>query len=161
MKVRDIMTAPALTCAPETSVAVAARRMKASDYGSLPVVDRKGQLVGIVTDRDMCLALADTTRNALNIAVREAMTPKVRFVRLDDDAHDALAMMKRARIRRLPVCDHDGRLQGMLSIEDVVVRGLEAGGITIHEIVDALRGMYVRTPAAVEPLAVEHAPTPG
>ena len=73
MKVRDIMTAPALTCTPGTSVAVAARRMREADYGTLPVVDGDGRLAGIVTDRDICLALAGTTRNALNLAVRETI----------------------------------------------------------------------------------------
>lgn len=73
MKVRDIMTEPVLTCTPQTSLAVAARLMREADYGTLPVVDSRGRLVGIITDRDMCLALANTNRNAINIAVREAM----------------------------------------------------------------------------------------
>ena len=75
MKVRDIMTEPPLTCTPETSVA--ARLMREADYGTLPVLDSEGRLVGVVTDRDICLAMAGTNRNALNVAVREAMTRKV------------------------------------------------------------------------------------
>lgn len=150
MKVRDIMTEPVLTCTSQTSLAVAARLMREADYGTLPVVDAAGRLVGIITDRDVCLALADTGRKALNIAVREAMTSEVFSALLDDDVRGALAMMKRHRVRRLPVRDPFGRLKGMLSIEDLVLRGLENGGIGTGEIVDALRAMYVRVPVAVD-----------
>ena len=69
MKVCEIMTEPLLTCTPDTSLAVAARQMGEANYGTLPVVDVHGRLVGIITDRDICLALARTNRNALNVAV--------------------------------------------------------------------------------------------
>jgi CBS domain-containing protein len=161
MKVRDVMTEPALTCAPETSLAVAAGLMREADYGTLPVVDSRGRLVGIITDRDICLAVAGSNRNAINIAVREAMTQKVFSALLDDDVHSALATMKSARVRRLPVRDDVGRLTGILSIEDLVVRGLQGGGINTDEIVAALRAMYVRVPAAVESAPTENGFTPG
>jgi CBS domain-containing protein len=79
------MTEPPLTCTPETSVA--ARLMREADDGTLPVVDSKGQLVGIVADRDICLALASANRNPLHIAVHEVMTRKVFSALLDDDVH--------------------------------------------------------------------------
>jgi len=161
MKVRAIMTEPSVTCTPETSLAVAVRLMREADYGTLPVIDSRGRLVGIVTDRDICLSVAGTNRNAVNIAVREAMTRKVFSALLDDDVHSALATMKGARVRRLPVRDEFGHLQGMLSIEDVVVRGLEGEGITAEEIVAALRAMYARVPVAVEPGPTPNQFTPG
>jgi CBS-domain-containing membrane protein len=125
------------------------------------VVDSKGHLVGIVTDRDICLALAGTNRNALHIAVREVMTRKVRSALLDDDMRTALATMKGARVRRLPVRDEFGRLKGMLSIEDIVVRGLEGDGIAADEVLAALRAMYVRVPVRVESVQTENGFTPG
>jgi CBS domain-containing protein len=160
MKVRDIMTEPPLTCRPDTSLAVAARLMREADYGTLPVIDTHGRLVGIISDRDICLAVARSTRNALNIAVHEVMTRKLFSALVDDDVHTALATMKGARVRRLPVRDQDGRLQGMLSIEDVVMRGLESGGITADEIIAALRTMYLRVPAA-QSAGPENGFTPG
>jgi CBS domain-containing protein len=160
MKVRDIMTEPPLTCRPETSLAIAAHLMREADYGTLPVIDAHGRLVGIITDRDICLAFAQSTRNALNIAVHEAMTRKVFSVLADDDVHTALATMKGARVRRLPVRDEFGRLRGMLSIEDVVMRGLERGGLAADEIIAALRTMYLRVPAA-QSRAPEDDFTPG
>ena len=161
MKVREIMTEPPLTCTPETSLAVAARLMGEADYGTLPVVDSHGQLAGIITDRDICLALASTNRNALHVAVREVMTPKVFAAMLDDDVKSALATMKSARVRRLPVRDEFGRLRGMLSIEDVVIRGLERDGIPANEIVAALRAMYARVPAPAESTPTTNEFTPG
>jgi CBS domain-containing protein len=151
MTVRDIMTMPALTCHPETSLAVAARLMRDEDYGTLPVTDRKGRLVGIITDRDICLTLAGTNRNALNIAVNEAMTSNVVSVSADDSAHAALASMKRARVRRLPVRNEAGHLAGIVSIEDIVLRGIERGGVDAGEIVSTLRALYVRVPVEATP----------
>jgi IMP dehydrogenase len=161
MKVQEIMTEPPLTCTPETSLAVAARLMGEADYGTLPVVDSHGQLAGIITDRDICLALAGTNRNALHVAVREVMTPKVFAAMLDDDVKSALATMKSARVRRLPVRDQSGRLKGMLSIEDVVIRGLEHDGIPANEIVAVLRAMYARVPARLESTVTTNEFTPG
>lgn len=161
MRVQDIMTEPAVTCTPDTSLALAARLMREADYGTLPVVDTDGQLVGIITDRDICLALADTNRNALNIAVHEVMTSEVFSVLIDDDVHNLLATMKRHRVRRVPVCDQAVRLRGIASIEDVVVHGLERGGITPDELVDALRAMYVRVPVVAESAVPDNGFTPG
>jgi CBS domain-containing protein len=150
MKVREVMTEPVLTCTPQTSLGVAARLMREADYGTLPVVDAAGRLVGIITDRDVCLMLAGTRRNAVNIAVREAMTPTVFSVFVDDDVRSALTVMKEHRVRRLPVRDTSGTLKGMLSIEDLVVRGLTGDGLHADEIVDALRTMYVRVPVPID-----------
>ena len=146
MTVRDIMTTPVLTCHPETSLAVAARMMRDEDYGTLPVTDRKGRLVGIITDRDICLMLAGTNRNALNITANEAMTSDVVSVSVGDSAHAALACMKQSRVRRLPVRGEDGHLAGIVSIEDIVLRGIERGGVDAGEIVSTLRALYVRVP---------------
>ena len=161
MKVREIMTEPLLTCTPETSLAVAARQMGEANYGTLPVVDVHRQLIGIITDRDICLALARTNRNALNVAVHEVMTRRVFSALVDDEVHAALTMMKDARVRRLPVRDESGRLKGMLSIEDLVVRGLERDGINTDEIVAALRAMYSRVPAALDTSITDVDLTPG
>lgn len=150
MNVREIMSDPVMTCAPETTLAAAARSMRNADYGTLPVVDAAGHLVGIVTDRDICLAFADSGRNASHIGVHEIMTRKLVTAREADSLHQALATMKRARVRRLPVLDQAECVTGILSIEDVVVRGLETGGVGIDEIVMALRAMYERRPVLVE-----------
>jgi CBS domain-containing protein len=155
MKVREVMTEPALTCAPEASLAAAAGLMREADYGTLPVVDAQGHLVGIITDRDICLAMAGSHRNAINIAVHEVMTQKVLSALVDDDLHHALATMKSGRVRRLPVRNAIGQLKGIVSIEDVIVRGLTGGGIKTSDVVEALQAMYVRVPATVGPVQLD------
>ena len=150
MTVQDIMSEPVVTCTPQMTLSAAARLMRDADYGTLPVIDAQGRLIGILTDRDVCLAVAGSARNAAHIAVHEVMTPKLRTVMVTDTIHTALATMKNARVRRLPVLDTFGRLTGLLSIEDVVVRGLEGGGVGTDEIVLTLRTMYERRPAAAE-----------
>jgi CBS domain-containing protein len=150
MTVRDIMSEPVVSCGPETMLSTAARLMRDADYGTLPVTDSRGNLIGIITDRDVCLAIAGSARNAAHIAVHEAMTRKLVTVTLTDTVHTALATMRSARVRRLPVLDFFGRLRGIVSIEDIVVRGLESGGIAAEEIASALRTMYERRPMAVE-----------
>ena len=150
MNVREIMSEPVVTCRPETTLSVAARLMREADYGTLPVIDVQGHLIGIVTDRDICLAIAGSARNAAHITIHEVMSRTPVTVLVTDTGHAALAAMKGARVRRLPVLDTFGRLRGILSIEDIVVRGLETGGVGTDEIVMALRAMYERRPVAVE-----------
>lgn len=150
MKVHGIMTEPVVTCRPETTLKEAARLMRESDYGTLPVVDPQGHLAGVITDRDICLAIAASARNANHIAVHEVMTRRPITVTTTDTIHTALSAMKGARVRRLPVVDTSGHLKGIVSIEDVVVRGLETSGIGTDEIVLALRTMFERRPVAVE-----------
>ena len=149
MNIRDIMTTPVATCTPGTSLAVAARRMREADYGALPVVDAATHPVGMITDRDICLAIAGSQRSALNMTVHEAMTEHAVSAGPDMPVADALALMKAAHVRRLPVCHFDGRLIGLVSIDDIVTRGLETGGLAPGEVVDALRAICVRVPAPV------------
>jgi len=162
MKVREVMTEPVLTCAPEASLATAAGLMREADYGTLPVVDVHGRLAGIITDRDICLAMAGSHRNALNITVHEVMTHKVFSALVDDEVRGALTTMKSKRVRRLPVCDATGHLKGIVSIEDVILRGLSGGGIGASDIVDALRVMNVRSPTTVASAQMDNSGfTPG
>ena len=148
MQVREIMTAPAITCTPQTSLGVAASRMADADCGILPVVNERGSLVGVVTDRDICLAVSRTNRNALNISVREVMTPKVVSVGPGDDMRRALALMRSARVRRMPVVDDARRVVGLLSIDDLVLRSNPLDEVGAQEIVETLHEMAARRPHA-------------
>ena len=148
MQVREIMMAPPITCTPETSLGVAASRMAESNAGILPVVNEKGTLAGIITDRDICLAVSRTNRNAISISVREVMTRKVLSVHAGDDVRRVLALMRTARVRRVPVLDDAGHVTGLLSMDDVVVLGVPHGDIAAREIVETLHDMYAPRPRA-------------
>jgi CBS domain-containing protein len=149
MKVHEIMTEPVVTCTPTTTLSAAARLMRDADYGTLPVIDRQHHLAGILTDRDVCLAVANSVRNSSEITVQEVMTRRIVTVALTDGVEVALAAMTRARVRRVPVMDHFGHLKGILSIEDIVMRGLETGELERNEIIRTLRTMYERRPLAM------------
>ena len=144
MQVREIMTTPAMTCTPLTSLAVASRRMAEANCGILPVVNDKEMLVGVITDRDICLAMSRTNRNALNISVREVMTRKVVSVQPGDDMRQALTLMRSGRVRRVPVVDAAGQVTGLLSLDDVVVRGAPHGEPGTREIVETLHAVCNR-----------------
>jgi CBS domain-containing protein len=148
MNVQTVMNDPVVTCTTDTTVSAAARLMRDANFGTLPVIDARGHLAGIITDRDVCLAFAASARNPSHVAVHEVMTRDPITVRPTDTIQTALGLMKKARVRRLPVLDVFGHLQGMVSIEDIVVRGLESGGVGSDEIVLALRTMYERRPVA-------------
>jgi CBS domain-containing protein len=119
MKVEEIFTREVKSVGRETSAADAADLMWEADCGALPVVDEGGRVVGIVTDRDLCMALALTNRPAGELPVRSVLHPTLHTCRPSDEVRDALRQMRLHRIRRLPVVDGAGVLQGMLSFADL------------------------------------------
>ncbi len=121
MKVRDVMTSQVAHCRPEDDDLTAARLMWENDCGIVPVVDASERVVGVVTDRDLCMA-AYTRGSALDaMRVGDAMSQSVHSCRGDDSVEDALAAMRDAQVRRLPVLDGEDRIIGMLSLNDIVL----------------------------------------
>ena len=135
MKVREIMTKDVRTCRPDTSLAEAVRLMWEKDCGVLPVVTADGKVTGMITDRDICVAIATRGQTADRILVSGVIGPKVCNCAQDDDATVALQTMKSQRIRRLAVVDSQGRLKGILSLSDIVTH---AGATLSTEIVNTL-----------------------
>src|SRR4029077_9235899 len=99
----------------DTSLAEAVRLMWEKDCGVLPVVTADGKVSGMITDRDICVAIATRGQTADRIVVSAVIGAKVCGCTPDDDAVDALKIMKTQRVRRLPVVDAKGRLKGILS----------------------------------------------
>ncbi len=126
MKVKELMTDNPKACTLTGNLAEAARLMWEADCGIVPVVAEDGKVVGLITDRDICMAAMIKGRNESNIAVEDAITGKVVTCRPDDDIHTALNTMRENRVRRLPVVAADGKLQGVLSMNDVVLKAEEA-----------------------------------
>lgn len=141
MKVRDIMTADVSSCQPETDLAAAAKTMWDRDCGILPVVMSHGRVIGMITDRDICMAVATKGRTADRIAVREVAAENVYSCLPDDEVTAALETMKRRQIRRLAVIDEQGHLKGILSMNDVALHANGRRGIAPAEIVATLKGI--------------------
>ena len=127
MKVKEIMTANPKACTLTDNLADAARLMWDADCGIVPVVAESGRVVGLITDRDICMSAMTKGRNESNIAVEDAISGKVFACKPEDDIHSALNTMRENKVRRLPVVAADGKLQGMLSMNDVVLKVAEAG----------------------------------
>lgn len=118
MKIRELMTEPAIRISPEESVAVAARMLTHYNIGSLPVCAGDGRVCGLVTDRDLvtrCLAAGEDARR---VTVGQVMTRNVIAARPDMEGAVAAALMGRQQVRRLPVLE-GGRLCGMVSLGDI------------------------------------------
>jgi CBS domain-containing protein len=120
MKVQDVMTREAKCCGLNTNLAAAAELMWKNDCGALPVVDG-GKLAGIVTDRDICIALGTRNRPAAEIAVRDVATRELQTCTADDDVTAAMAAMRRAKVRRLPVVSDGRKLEGIVALNDIVL----------------------------------------
>lgn len=146
MKVREMMTLDVKACRPETSLAEAVTLMWEQDCGVLPVVKSDGKVSGMITDRDICVAIATRGQTADRIAVSDLTGGRASTCAPDDDARVALLTMKSQRVRRLPVVDAEGRLQGILSLNDVVNH---AGAALSTEIVSTMASIGAhRRPAA-------------
>lgn len=146
MKIKEIMTSPVQTCEPATNLAAAASMMWDSDCGALPVVAHDGKVVGMITDRDICMAVTTKRRVASDITVWETITGRVHACKADDDVKDALQIMKRERIRRLPVVDSNGILEGIVAMNDFVLHAEEPKGkrepdLSYRDVMDALKAI--------------------
>jgi CBS domain-containing protein len=121
MKVREIMTKQVASCHPEATLESVALMMWNSDCGSIPVVDEQGTPKGIVTDRDVAMASALQHKPLWEITAAQFADGRDLFTcTTEDDVRAALQAMEDHRIRRLPVVDSEGHLQGMLSVDDIV-----------------------------------------
>jgi CBS domain-containing protein len=119
MKVQDAMTRNVATCNQGDALNRAAQLMWECDCGGIPVLDDKGTVSGIITDRDVCMASYTRGLPLHDIRVRDAMSTVVHACGPEDSIESALALMKQNKIRRLPVTD-GGRAVGMLSLSDVL-----------------------------------------
>ena len=140
MQVHQVMTEPPQTCPRTMHLADASRRMRDSGCGSLVVLGTRGRVVGIVTDRDLALALGEHP-DAARLTVNRVMSHPVHMCRPDDEVTVALERMASVRVRRLPVVDPDGDVKGLISIDDIVLWGLQSSGVSMHALIAALRSL--------------------
>lgn len=140
MKVKDVMTSAPRACGPDTNLAVAAELMLDADCGFLPVVD-DGRLVGVVTDRDMYIALATRNRPASDLRVRDVARTEVFSCGPDDDVQVALSAMRDHRVRRLPVEGFGHALMGVVSVNDLSLAAGPRKPIRSDEIVETLQAI--------------------
>lgn len=155
MRVVDIMMGTPYYCRPETNLGSAAELMWTGNCGFLPVVGNEGKVVGIVTDRDICIALGTRGQPSGTVTVAEVMSQKVHSCAPEDDIHVALRAIREGRVRRLPVISKSGELVGVISMDDVLLRAEapsfgKAPELSMEEVVKTFQAINVRqVPEAV------------
>jgi CBS domain-containing protein len=142
MTVKEVMQKAVATCSPETDLGAVVEIMRDRDCGFVPVVDSHGIVVGVVTDRDVCLAEGSKHRPLARVAVRETMSHPVFSCFADENLKTVLVTMAKHRVRRLPVLSKTGHLEAVLSIDDIVQAPQRRGAPTPEDIVAALKAIY-------------------
>lgn len=123
MKVQDIMNRGVHTCRLDTTLTMAAMQMWDGDFGVLPVLADGGKVVGMITDRDICMAAATRLCDPATIRVEEVTTGEVYGCSPDTEIHEALKIMQQRQVRRLPIINaDDGKLAGILSLNDIALK---------------------------------------
>jgi CBS domain-containing protein len=124
MLCEELMTRNPKCCAPGDSAVRVARMMKIEDVGSLPVCSshESKRLVGIVTDRDLCMEIVAEGRDPNGITIESCMTREPVTCRSDEELDTALDRMEANQIRRIPVVDSRGMLAGIISQADIATR---------------------------------------
>lgn len=146
MIVRELMIEHVHTCAPEDSLRRAAEIMWTEDCGTVPVVDGERRVVGMLTDRDICMHALMSGRALQNCTVADAMSCDVYTCGAADSVDAAQSVMRRQRVRRLPVVDDAQHLIGILSLNDLALRvGRDAreNGVAPEALAATLTGISV------------------
>ena len=138
MRVEQIMARPVQYCGPNDTLARAAQLMWEHDCGCLPVCapDGAARVVGVITDRDICMCALFHNSRLADLRVSEAMAKQVKVCSATDGLADAEAIMRAGQIRRLPVVDAESALVGMISIADLAQEAARSWAATTKEITE-------------------------
>lgn len=122
MKVKEVMMGTPYHIPLNANLGVATELMWKGNCGFLPVVDAGKKVCGVITDRDICVALGTRNQTAGQVRVEEVVQRKVYACTPEDDIHIALQTMREGHVRRLPVVDLNGNLSGVVSMDDLLLR---------------------------------------
>lgn len=146
MRIEEIMQREVTVCADENNLNTAAKLMWDNDRGCLPVTSAGGVIVGMLSDRDICMAAYTQGKPLSEIPVTVAMAHSVLSCKPSDDLALAEAIMREARIHRIPVVDENGAVVGIVSLTDIVRRSLS---VADSKAALAIQGEVTRTLAAI------------
>lgn len=159
MKVKEIMTPGAQAIWLTESLADAAKLMWDNDCGVLPIIKDGRKVIGMITDRDICMASSMKDCRPSAISVEEVMSGEVYGVKPEDNIDHALQTMSEHRIRRLPVISAEGELEGIVSMNDVLLHAkapeeVSADGLDYGDVVKTYQAICGhRIPATISSTA--------
>ena len=121
-KIRDVMTSDPRTIEPSTTIQEAAKLMRDEDVGPMPIVDN-GSLSGILTDRDIVIRVVAEGKDASSVTAGEVASRDLVTIDPEQTLDEALRLMAQHQVRRLPVCEEDGKLVGIVAQADIALEG--------------------------------------
>jgi CBS domain-containing protein len=150
MKAEQIMTPSPATCGMTDNLAQVVERMWDANCGIVPVVDDIGRVLAVITDRDICIAAATRGLAPGEIHADEMQRKPVVSCRPDDNVKDALRLMAKHRVRRLPVTSDEGILHGIISLDDIAIAAGARNSVSAAEVLSTMKAIYA------QPLPVRH-----
>src|SRR5262249_15657446 len=126
MNVERVMNREVRACRPDDTLNRAAQLMWDNTCGCVPIVSERDRPIGILTDRDICMAAYTQGRPLTEITVPSSTAHTVITCRTEDDVHPVIDLMRENAIRRMPVVDSDGRLRGIVSLDDLAAESLRS-----------------------------------
>ncbi len=133
-QIRDVMTSDPRTIAPSTTGEEAAKLMRDADVGPMPIVEN-GTIAGILTDRDIVLRVVAEGKDPSSTTVADVASRDLVTVDPEQTLDEALRLMAKHQVRRLPVCEEDGKLVGIVAQADIA---LEADDRSTGELVEEI-----------------------
>ncbi len=146
MSIRDLSPTYVASCRPAATLASAAALLDEHDCGILPVVDDAHRVIGVLTDRDICMALAAHPTSIGTLRVLDVMSTEVHAIGANDTAAQAMRIMRTQHVHRLPITTSDGILEGILSLNDLALAAQESHsesrpGPTLTEVALTLKAL--------------------
>jgi CBS domain-containing protein len=144
MIVKEVQTSDVKACGRDTDLATVAKMMWDGDCGAVPVVTEDRKVIGMITDRDICIATATRAKTPADIRASDVISGNgVHACRADDDVRIALRTMRKHRVRRLPVLDEAQRLSGIVSMNDLALHASyrNGGDVSGQEFLETLQAI--------------------
>lgn len=158
MKIEDVMTRRVVAARADTDLSHIARLMWDNDCGAVPVVDAEDKVVGILTDRDLCMGAKFSGRPLGELRAAGTMASDLATCHPGDNAVAVVKRMGARKVRRVPVIDEGGRLVGLVSVGDFLGAAARAKGKEKKELQAAL--LEAMTAITERPSREEVAPVP-
>jgi CBS-domain-containing membrane protein len=153
MRVQELMQKDVKACKATENANAAAKLMWDHGCGTLPVLDKDEKVIGMITDRDICMAAYTQGKRLADIAVASCMSKTVFASKPTDDLGAAETLMEKNGIRRIPVVNDQGALVGIVSLDDLARRingGKAEPHVTEKEVARTFAGICSRKPVAAK-----------
>lgn len=148
MQINECMSTCVVSVGPLTTIESAARLMRDERIGALPVV-RENEMIGMITDRDIVVRGVAENKDGMFSRVSDIMSHVVHHCSSGANVEEAVDIMARFQIRRLPIVDANNQLIGMVALADLALKSQDAASFVLGEISEPHEGSASTTFDAV------------